>query len=64
VEAIGPNEVHGVLGRVLLVDGFDFVYDLDRSSGRYLYDAKTGKKYLDFFFPFLRAGRFPTTTRS
>jgi len=41
-----------VLGRVLLVDGFDLVYDLDKSTGRYLHDAKTGKKYLDFFSMF------------
>lgn len=48
-EKITPDKVHSVLGRVLLVDGFDLVYDLEKSTGRYLYDAKTGKKYLDFF---------------
>jgi L-lysine 6-transaminase len=52
VDSIKPNQVHDVLGRVLLVDGFDLVYDLDKSGGRYFYDAKSGKKYLDFFSMF------------
>eukprot|EP01118_Nematostelium_gracile_P008379 TRINITY_DN2780_c0_g1_i1.p1 TRINITY_DN2780_c0_g1~~TRINITY_DN2780_c0_g1_i1.p1 ORF type:complete len:450 (+),score=159.24 TRINITY_DN2780_c0_g1_i1:94-1443(+) len=52
VNAITPKDVHKVLSRVLLVDGFDFVYDIDNSHGRYLVDALTGKKYLDFFSMF------------
>lgn len=49
VNSISPKDVHAVLGRTMLVDGFDFVYDLDKSHDAYLYDAKTGKQYLDFF---------------
>eukprot|EP01087_Luapelamoeba_hula_P011356 TRINITY_DN3075_c0_g1_i1.p1 TRINITY_DN3075_c0_g1~~TRINITY_DN3075_c0_g1_i1.p1 ORF type:complete len:465 (+),score=112.18 TRINITY_DN3075_c0_g1_i1:242-1636(+) len=49
VERIGPNDVHAVLGRTMLVDGFDFVYDLDKSHGLYLHDSRTGKEMLDFF---------------
>jgi len=52
VEKITPDQVHKVLGRVLLVDGFDLVYDLEKSTGRYLHDAKTGKQYLYFFSRF------------
>jgi L-lysine 6-transaminase len=52
VERIAAKDVHSVLGRVLLVDGFDFVYDLEKSSGKYLYDAKTGRQFLDFFSMF------------
>jgi len=33
----------------MLVDGFDFVYDLDKSHGIYLHDSRTGKEFLDFF---------------
>jgi L-lysine 6-transaminase len=33
----------------MLVDGFDFVLDLDRSRGSYLVDACTGERYLDMF---------------
>jgi L-lysine 6-transaminase len=41
--------VHEVLSRSMLVDGFDFVLDLARSSGSYLVDARDGRRYLDMF---------------
>jgi L-lysine 6-transaminase len=41
--------VHDVLSRSMLVDGFDFVLDLTRSSGSYLVDARDGRRYLDMF---------------
>ncbi len=41
--------VHEVLSRSMLVDGFDFVLDLTRSSGSYLVDARDGRRYLDMF---------------
>ena len=37
------------LSRHLLVDGYDFVLDLDRSHGSHLVDARTGEAYLDLF---------------
>jgi len=43
------NEVHNELKKALLVDGFDFVMDLEASRGVWLADARTGKKYLDLF---------------
>ena len=51
---IAPAEVHAaqvhtVLGRSILADGLDLVLDLDRSSGSYLVDARTGERYLDMF---------------
>ncbi|ORA15126.1 L-lysine 6-transaminase [Mycobacterium arosiense] len=46
---IGPARVHEVLARSILVDGFDFVLDLARSAGSYLYDARDGRRYLDMF---------------
>lgn len=46
---IAPNQVHAVLGRHMLADGFDFVLDLEKSQGSYLYDAASNKRYLDFF---------------
>ncbi|GAB7146065.1 L-lysine 6-transaminase [Mycobacterium riyadhense] len=45
----GPDQVHEVLARSMLVDGFDFVLDLNRSAGSYLVDARTGRRYLDMF---------------
>ncbi len=46
---IAPSKVHETLARHILADGFDLVIDLKKSQGAWLYDARTGKKYLDFF---------------
>lgn len=45
----GPDQVHEVLARSILVDGFDLVLDLTRSAGSYLVDARDGRRYLDMF---------------
>jgi L-lysine 6-transaminase len=47
--AIAPANVREVLDRSILADGLDFVLDLERSSGSYLVDARTGERYLDMF---------------
>jgi L-lysine 6-transaminase len=44
-----PGQVHEVLSRSILADGFDLVLDLTRSSGSYLVDARNGRRYLDMF---------------
>jgi L-lysine 6-transaminase len=44
-----PDQVHQVLARSILVDGYDLVLDLTRSAGSYLVDARTGRRYLDMF---------------
>jgi L-lysine 6-transaminase len=44
-----PAQVHEVLGRHLLVDGFDLVLDLTSSLGSTLVDARDGTRYLDLF---------------
>lgn len=49
VAHVTPNQVHEVLGRHLLVDGFDLVVDLERSRGSWLVDARTGERYLDLY---------------
>ncbi len=46
---IAPEDVHAVIHKRMVNDVFDFVLDLEKSKGMYLYDSKTGKKYLDFF---------------
>jgi L-lysine 6-transaminase len=46
---IGPADVRDVLARSILADGLDFILDIDRSSGSYLVDARTGDRYLDMF---------------
>lgn len=44
-----PQDVHKVLGKHMLTDGFDMVLDLENSHGAHLRDAKTGTDYVDFF---------------
>jgi len=46
---IEASEVQSVLRKHMLVDGFDMTLDMHKSQGSYLYDAKHGKRYLDFF---------------
>jgi len=43
------NEVHEILGKYILCDGYDMVVDPQKSHGSYMHDAKSGKEYLDFF---------------
>ncbi|MDE0891882.1 MAG: L-lysine 6-transaminase [Planctomycetota bacterium] len=46
---IDAKQVHSVLGRHQLADGYSFVLDLERSHGSWLVDGVTGKEYLDMF---------------
>jgi L-lysine 6-transaminase len=46
---IKPGNVIDVLSKNLLVDGYDIIVDLEKSQDSYLFDARNGKKYLDFF---------------
>lgn len=44
-----PGSVHGTLQKHMLVDGFPFVLDLDRSGDGYYADAVSGRRFVDFF---------------
>ncbi len=46
---VAAADVHAVLGRSMLVDGFDLVLDLAASRGSRLVDARTGRSFLDLF---------------
>lgn len=46
---VKAGNVRSVLGKHLLTDGYNMVLDLEKSEGPYLYDAQSGKRYLDFF---------------
>ena len=46
---IDPAQVHATLGRRMLADGYDIVMDLEKSKGRRLHDARSGRDYLDLF---------------
>jgi L-lysine 6-transaminase len=43
-----PAQVHAILARHTLADGFDIVLDLDKSHGAWLHDARAGRDLLDF----------------
>jgi L-lysine 6-transaminase len=49
VTNIQPNQVHDILKRTMLVDGYDLVFDPKKSHGSYLHDSITQKNYLDMF---------------
>jgi L-lysine 6-transaminase len=46
---VSPQDVHAVLGRHQLVDGYSIVVDLKRSQGVWIHDSATGNTYLDAF---------------
>ncbi len=43
------SDVHRTLARHMLADGYDIVLDLEKSHGRRLWDARSGRYYLDLF---------------
>ena len=49
VASIQPNQVHNVLRKTMLVDGYDLVFDPKKSHGSYLHDSITQQDYLDMF---------------
>ncbi len=53
--AISPGQVHGVLSRHVLADGFKLVYDTRASHGSWLVDARSGEEYLDLYTFFASA---------
>jgi L-lysine 6-transaminase len=49
---VQPAEVHNVLSRHMLADGYDIVMDLRKSKGSWVFDARRGRNVLDFFTNF------------
>ncbi len=47
--SVAPEDVHQVLGKHILADGFDLTFDMEKSQGVYMYDSKHNKNFLDFF---------------
>lgn len=45
---IVPADVHRSLARHILADGFDLVFDYERSHGSWVFDSRSGREYLDF----------------
>jgi L-lysine 6-transaminase len=53
--AVSPDDVHEVLARHVLADGFRLVYDTSASHGSWLVDARNGEEYLDLYTFFASA---------
>src|SRR5205809_7038915 len=49
---VQPADVHAVLARHMLADGFEIVMDLRKSKGSWVFDSKRGRAVLDFFSNF------------
>jgi len=47
--AIHPKDVETVIGRNMLVDVLDFIIDLKKSEGVYIWDSRSNRRLLDFF---------------
>jgi L-lysine 6-transaminase len=43
------EQVHEIIGKYMLADGYKFVLDLQNSKGSRITDALTGDEYIDFF---------------
>lgn len=52
---VSPADVHASLRKHMLIDGFDFVVDLERSQGARIYDSRSQSSFLDFFSFFASA---------
>ncbi len=50
-----PENVHEVIGKYMLADGFDMVLDFEKSKGCHLYDSKNKRTLIDFFSFFASA---------
>src|ERR1700753_1111625 len=47
--SVPVSDVHSVLRKHILADGFDLVFDMEKSKGVYIHDAKYNRTLLDFF---------------
>ncbi|MDN5798050.1 MAG: L-lysine 6-transaminase [Intrasporangium sp.] len=52
---VQPAQVHEVLAKHLLTDGFKLVFDTSKSRDSWLVDARTGQSYLDLYTFFASA---------
>jgi L-lysine 6-transaminase len=47
--SISPNQVQETLSKHILADGYDMVFDMEKSNGVRIYDSKHNRSLLDFF---------------
>jgi L-lysine 6-transaminase len=49
IPAIAPRQVTSVLRKHILIDGFQLIFDLEKSHGSYFVDAATGREFIDLY---------------
>jgi len=49
VDEIKPQDVHKILGDLMLIKGYALVFDTEKSHGSYIVDSLTDKEFLDMF---------------
>jgi len=49
MKKVEPKKVHEVIGKHMIADGLDVVYDPLKSEGSYFYDSKRDRKFMDLF---------------
>lgn len=47
--SISPDQVQKTLSKHILADGYDLTFDMEKSKGVHIYDAKYDRTLLDFF---------------
>lgn len=47
--SVPASDVHSILRKHILADGFDLVFDMEKSKGVYIHDSKYNRTLLDFF---------------
>jgi L-lysine 6-transaminase len=47
--SVSPEKVQETLSKHILADGYDLTFDMEKSNGVYIYDAKYERTLLDFF---------------
>lgn len=47
--SIAPNQVVETLSKHILADGYDLIFDMEKSQGVHIYDSKHNRSLLDFF---------------
>ncbi len=47
--SVPPHQVHNVLSKHILADGFDIIFDMEKSQGVFIHDSKHNRTLLDFF---------------
>ena len=56
VSPLSPADVHRTLARYMLADGYELVFDFEKSHGSWVHDRRVGRDYLDFL-TFFEIGR-------